>query len=58
MHAFFVEQSLTGTFLEMEGVLLNYINVPAKKKKLIYVSAIRKTDMSKTLFENYIFPVH
>lgn len=58
MHAFFAEQSLTGTFLEMEGVLLNSINVPAKKNKLIYVLAIRKTDLSKTIFENYIFPVH
>ena len=47
-----------GAFLGMEGVFLNYINVPAKKRKLIYVSVICKTDMRKTIIENYIFPVH
>jgi len=46
------------TFLGMEGVFLNCINIPAKKRKLIYVSVICKTDMRKTMSENYIFPLH
>lgn len=40
-HAFFLEQSFTGTFLGMEGVFLYYVNVPAKKK--MFQSSVKKT---------------
>lgn len=43
-----------GTVLWMEGLFLNYINVPAKKMKLIYISVICKTDMRKIITEKYI----
>lgn len=47
-----------GTVLWMEGLFLNYINVPAKKMKLIYISVICKTDMRKIITEKYTFPGH
>lgn len=43
-----------GTFIGVEGVFLNYISVSAKKRD-VYVSVICKTDMRKTMTENYIF---